>query len=308
MKKFIKYIVLLLFIVVAQLYFFDSLFNQIYEKGIVRDKIKWMRSMEFNDTIDYVLLGSSRCIYHLEPKILDAKSGLKGFNFGYPSSGPFEIKLMLKELLKKAKVKTIYIQVDHYYNQKIPDELGLVSWMPYMNDEVYEEFKPYGLKFSFLKYIPFYKYQVFDPQIGVRNAFLTLIRKEADFTKRNGFTALSGEKMGDSSDTFAIFDEENQIFKDIIRICEKSNIELVFYTSPVYKSTTNYSVIKKYLPKYYDLSESIADKKLFKDATHLNGKGAEVFTEIFYDKVFKNHGAKNTKLQYAMILNEEVKE
>lgn len=90
MKSFLKYICILILVTISLLYGFDMLYSQIYNIGVSRDKVSWVRSMEGKDTLDFVLLGSSRCIHHLQTTILEEKSGQHGLNLGYAGSGPVE--------------------------------------------------------------------------------------------------------------------------------------------------------------------------------------------------------------------------
>ena len=290
MRGFLWYIIRLLISVIVLLYLFDATYTYIYENGVSRDKIRWVNSVEMPDSVDYILLGSSRCLNTLIPAVIYQSSGKKGVNLGCSGAGMVEIKLMLKEALKNIKFRKVFIQVDTKYDQVTPDRVASVAWMPYIhNNDIYREYSKYGNEFSAYRHLPFYRYMHFDSKIGIRNVSLILLKKKGNFVKRDGFVPLFGVKHNNRDLYFkSMSGKENPIAKEIIKICNDNNLELFFFTAPIFNSIIDFSLLNRFLPSYKDFSQVINEKKYFKDSRHLNNEGARLFSVFFANTYFGN--------------------
>lgn len=289
MKKLSQYIASLVLIIILILYSLDYLFTNTYYHGTIRSKTSWVKSTIFPNSLDYVLLGSSRCIHHLQPEIISQTTHKHGLNLGSAASGPVEIKLMLMQVIQNTSVKKVFIQIDNNFNQTQPNNLAIVGWLPFIKEkEIYSELVKYDTKYSLYKNIPFYRYQIFDPKIGTRNVSLMLSGKESVFIHEGGYVPLKNVLQKEPLYDKPIHDIENKIFKEIIQICHSNKIEVYFFTSPIYNSKTDFSILNKYLPNYKDFSNSMIDRNLYSDGTHLNHQGATNFTKLFAKTYFNN--------------------
>jgi len=291
MKALFKYVVIMLFGIIGFLYLFDFIYTQAYYSTVIRNKNSWTKSDKFPDSLDYVLLGSSRCIHHIQPELIAKKTSKQGLNLGYPACGPVEIKLMLHQVIKECSVKKIYIQVDEKYNETKPNTLAIVSWLPFIHEDyIYQEIKKYDSRAFFHKYIPFYRYQINDPKIGFRNVALTYFGKESQFLKQQGYMPLTGRKSANSQKgfTFDFVKERNPIFDEILKTARKHEIEVFFFTAPYFRNRVDFSYLGTVLDNYYDFSNLTNDPNHFKNISHLNHDGATLFTNQFIKHYFKN--------------------
>lgn len=289
MKKFLKYIFGLTLVFVALMYILDFGYSWVYRNGAFRDKVMWMHELK-NESLDYVVFGSSRANNYVVPKVIFEKTGKKGLNLGIQASGPLEIELAVREYLKNNTAKRFFIQVDYMYNQESPHTVGQLSWLPYIvDDAVYDLFRPYDKEYWFYKNIPFYRYQRFDSRIGYRNVVLSLLNKGTDFYPTFGFTPTMKELKRDKPFKFSLKDKPNPHFIVINEICKERNVEVVYFTSPIYRPEGSFEVLEKYLPNYFDLSTAISDMKLFSNPDHLNKKGAYAFTNILVHLFFESN-------------------
>lgn len=289
MKKFLAYIIGLVLIVIALMYLLDYVYNKVYQNGAFRNKVMWMHTIT-NESLDYVVFGSSRANNFVIPNIIFKKTGQNGLNLAIQASGPLEIELAVKEYLKENTAKRIFVQVDSWYNKAEPDRTGQLSWLPYIvDDDVYDVFKTYGNEYFFYKYVPFYRYQMFDSRIGYRNVILSGLSKGIDYRASRGYTEATGILKKDKPYKFKLIDQPNPHFVAINEICRKKGIEVIYFTSPIYRPEGNLNVLEKHLPNYYDFSQKLQDINLFKDPDHLNKKGAILFTEIFIDTFFTGY-------------------
>ena len=287
MKKLIKYVAYLSIILVIISFLFESIYTHYSYQGTIRDKVKWVKSSENPMKYDYIILGSSRTLNFLNPVQIDSLTGLSGINLGLDASGPLEIKLMLKEYLKKGNPKTVFIQTD-YRTALEPDKIGSVVWMPYIKEkEIFNEFKPYGQDYYYLKNIPLYRFLEYGSKIGTRNIFLTISGKENDIMKNKGFEAVNGKMDGNQKAAATIREAPNSHLLEIEAICKRRNIKVHFFTSPIYNSPFDFSFYGDYLKNYKDFSKSINNKDLFFNVTHLNADGAALFTNTFVDYYFQ---------------------
>lgn len=288
MKIFLKYSITLVFVLFIVLYVFDIVYTYVYENGTPRDKISWVSSMNKKDSLDFVLVGSSRCIHYLKPKLIQARTGKNGINLGYAASGPVEINLMCKTAIQYLNFKKLYIQIDYSFDQNVPDALAYVAWLPYLNRKyVKDKLVQYGQKFEVLSQVPLYRYLLYGHKIGFRNVVLNLLGKKDKAIQFSGFSPIFNRLLLDSEPFNHVFKEfNNKDLDEIIALCNSKNIELFFFTSPIYSSNTNFEILNNYLPNYKDFSSSLNDMSLFSDNTHVNDKGATEFTLQFIEYYF----------------------
>ncbi|WP_196894921.1 hypothetical protein [Aureivirga marina] len=288
MKKFLIHILktVLIFIILA--YFLDFSYTFIYSKSAPRSKITWLKqSFSKKDSLEYVLLGSSRCIHSLNSKTILEKTGKKGLNLAYPSTGPFEVKLMLQEVIKNTNTKKVFIQIDYSFNQISPDNLAKINWLPYLTeDNINKEFERFEPDYFYYNYIPFYKYLKFDSKIGFRNLFLSVSGKKINTINNLGFKATDGILKEKTPHFYTLKREKNIHIEEIISLCKENNIELMFFTAPVFNFEGNHKIFENSLNNYTDFSNAYSDITLFKDHTHLNTEGAIKFTELFIQTYF----------------------
>ena len=289
MKRFGYYMLILLSLLVAAAYALDWVYTYAYNNGAYRNKAMWVRAMKNQPKLDYIVLGSSRTNYFINPQVIEAETGKKGLNLGINASTSIEIFLMLDEFLKVREVDTVFIQVDSKYIEDDPDLVGEQVWIPYMYEDIkYEQFKDHGREYVLCRKIPFYRYQRSDARLGYRNVIPSLLGKGVPYAKTDGYATRGGvikKERPYIADKPIV--EENPYFKKMIMLCEEKKIPLIFFTAPIYGFKGDLKPLKMYLPNYYDLKDSIKDRNLFSDQTHLNTEGATAFSKIF-SKLFFN--------------------
>jgi len=269
------------------MYVGEYVYTYVYNHGSYRDKVMWVRDLKSQDSLDYVVLGSSRAYYHVDPILIEQKTGKKGFNLGYNNSYPFETKLMLKELLRNTHIEKIFIQADYTFNQQEPDSVASVQWMPYIKEEnIFKEFEGYNETYSWYKNIPFYRYQVFESQLGIRNVMMSMLGKPPNFLNNNGFIPLDRNLNTLTPFTHHLENKRNEMYADMISIFEQERIEFHFFTAPLYRFKGNFDILEEYLANYTDYSKTIREDSLFSDRVHLKREGARLFTEILIEDYF----------------------
>ncbi|WP_159023054.1 hypothetical protein [Formosa sp. L2A11] len=292
MKKFFKNLIYLVITIAILCLGLDQVYTYIHKNTAPRNIPDYIMQLTPKDSLDYVILGSSRALHGLDPLLIKKQTQKKGFNFGVPGSSFFEIKLTVKQLLKKNITKNIYIQVDYIWNEVYNSEVPTIGWLTYINDrEIYNDFKEIDSKNEYILYnkIPFYRYIKFDSKLGFRELLMSLFNRHTSEIENSGYAPLFG-KLKNSKSTFkyTLNQNINPHVAEIIALCKKNNINVFFFTAPIYNFQGNNTVLTKNLTNYTDFSNSVSDFKLYQDNTHLNINGSELFTELFI-KTYFNH-------------------
>jgi hypothetical protein len=288
MRSFLKYSFLLLGFTILIMVLLEIVFTTIYHTGAYRNKIMWVRDMEERTPVDYVILGSSRVNYGLQPKLIEAQTGKIGYNLGMNATNMVETIALLEEFLKIRGTAAVYVQVDIQYGNKTPDPVGEIPWMPFLHDQsIYKHFKEYGDEYRTYRYVPFYRYQKFAARLGAREAIASLLGSGYAYEDSRGYMPLYGKLQEEEYFTpEQSVKVENQLYNELVDYCKENNIELYFFTAPYYRFMGDIEKLETFLPNYINFSDSIQKRAYFSDQVHLNTKGAKLFTEIFIETYF----------------------
>lgn len=289
MTVFFKKLVVLLVAVVIIGYVFEWVFTYMHKNFAPRNKVDYLMQLHTDDSLDYAVFGSSRVFHFVDINLIEKETGKKGFNFGVPSASVFEIKLFVENAIRNKLTRNIFVQIDYIWNETSPDGMATTNWLPYIREkEVWEEFEYVAKeKYFYYKTIPYYRYARFDGKIGFREMLLSLSGKKMDGLSRRGYEPLNNV-MKDATLTkdYELNKNMNFHIRDLIRMAKQNNVNLIFFTSPIYNFKGDNSVLSANLPNYTDFSNAIPDYKLYRDNTHLNKPGSKLFTEMFIDTYF----------------------
>ena len=95
MKKFIKYTLSILVVIIALMYLLDTLYTYVYKNSIPRNKVSYLLSLN-DKKIDYVFLGSSRVDNNIIAKVIETETGKIAINFGVQGAKLDDYFLMLQ--------------------------------------------------------------------------------------------------------------------------------------------------------------------------------------------------------------------
>ncbi len=287
MKNFLKYILILVGFILISSVVLDVVFTTVYHTGAYRNKLMWVRDMDATK-VDYVLLGSSRVNYSIIPNLIEVQTGKKGYNLGMNATNIVETIALFKEFLKHTTTNAVYVQVDFQYMNEIPDPIGEVAWIPYVHEEeVYNYFEQYDASYRFYKYVPFYRYQKYAGRLGFREVVSSAVGGGYNYTASMGYMPLEG--VLEKDEPFVpdgTITKENELYLNLIQLCEQNNIKIYFFTSPYYGLKDDFKTLHTYLPNYTNFSGSMEQRVDFSDQVHLNTDGAEKFTKIFIETYF----------------------
>lgn len=296
MKKLLFKTLFYFFIIALTAFVFEKLFTYSHYNNAPRSSEDWVMSLDSTDTYDYVLLGSSRVLNNVDPIVIEKETGKKGINLGVYGGQMFDVKLFAQQLIKQKNTNHLYIQIDDSWNNSREGSTSSFNWLPFINeDDVWEQFKSLeNDKYWYFKHLPFYKYATYDSEIGIRDYIKGITNQELKSIEDAGFIALDEQISAEEASKtypFTLTDSINLQVEHLLKMCAQNNIQVTFFTAPIFNAEGNHSVLKKYLPTYYDFTNVFEDAKYFKDRRHLNSKGAYKFSLLLADKI-KEEGTK----------------
>jgi hypothetical protein len=275
-----------------------------------------------NDAIsrhaEVLLLGSSRMRHHAMPAVLSRKLSLSAFNAGMDGQD-FLYAVMLFDLWQRSNAppKAIVLNIDPDSFEKSDEELQRVGIFSFYYDEspLVRQILNQRSRFERLKFVS-RAYRANGKVLAIfKNLFA---HPEPDF---DGFEALSGclSSTNPSPPALSPSDGEREktatresiptltefwslkieCFKGLANYCAKHGTRLVLVHSPRYCEDPHthdawVNVLSQFLASYpevefVDLStcahpDGFQDKpELFKDGSHLNAHGAEIFSSLLAD-------------------------
>lgn len=287
MKKFGRYILGFVLIIVASLYLVDFVYTEIYKRGIPRNKARYSLLLK-DQTFDYVFMGSSRVENSIMTTEIEEITKKRAINLGTQGADFDDVYLFLKLLLANNNtLKNVCIQMDGSYINSIDSQILKSQLIPYItsNSILEDHMKENENDFNKLKYIPFYKYAKNDYSVGFREVLMTVVQKKSKIDFGDGFVPLHGFMNRSDKSIFPnTIKENNQSVDKIIKLCNEREINLLFFCAPYCSNLENKKftkLLEKRVPNFKDYSTLFKNDSLFRDCSHLNEIGAKKFTAIF---------------------------
>ncbi len=285
MKKFIKYLISLFTLTIGLLYSCDFIYTKIYANSNPRNKLQYILNTK-NKNFDIVFIGSSRVANHINSKLFDSLSNKKTINLGVEGAGLNDNLLQLKLLIANNNISTVFLQIDSNFEDGNPSNIAISEAIPFLkkNKIINNHIRKYFNDYEKLENIPFYRYAINDPKIGFREVFFTFINKRPRINPSIGFSPKFGSKLPLTGSLPKTTRSKNIILDQIIDLCLKNKIQLTLYISPYCNKIRNTHYLENLMtkvPNLIDLSKGY-DDELFFNCSHLNKKGANIFTENLY--------------------------
>ncbi len=281
MKKLLLLTIKIVFLTVLIAVSFDILYTAVYLQSNERGKIENVYNSNAKN-YDVVILGSSRANNHFVAQMFEDK-GLKTFNYGMSGSHLFENSLLLKLMLeRKYKIKNLILEVDlNLSNEKRAD--GIASrFLPYIHDsKIIKEHFSAEPDFYPLYYVPFYRYILFDGQIGFREMYKTARKEATNHLNNLGYYPLGNKKGNMKNDIRALKPLKNKYYEEIKELCLANNINLIAVMTPMCENTKGldyFTKVQKMYPEIHNYENVVQEDKYFSSCGHMNDAGARMFT------------------------------
>lgn len=284
MKKFIQYLLSLSFLTLLSMVSLDMIYSYAFKNGQPRSKIQNILQLK-NKHYDLAFFGSSRTEQHIDCKLITTLTGKSCINFGISGGLPGDMLILMKLAgNRKITFNQVYMQVDYNYNSFGISEYFKGNLIPFIgNPIVNEQLTNYNEEF-FYKWVPFYRYLIFDKTVGLREAVASFLRLRQNTNIEIGFSPNQGSGT-DVPQNFSFPKSINNISPEISEMQDlfrNSNTNIKYFTAPYCKEVKNRDFIEKVQLKLPGLHNYIAlfdDKnEYFFNCGHLNEAGAEIFT------------------------------
>jgi hypothetical protein len=281
MKKFARFTVLILGIVLLSLVLLDVIYTTVYIQSPHRGKIDYVYNSKALH-YDVAVLGSSRANNHFVTQLFEEK-GLKSFNYGMSGGHLFEASLLLKLMVeRKYAIKNLIIETDLNLSNEHRSDAVAAKFLPYIHHSKTIE-KHFSEEKDFLElyYIPFYRYVKFDASIGFREMYNNLSNEPTNTLEKGGFYALGNKKGNMKNDITALKPIRNKYYEEIKQICEVNNIRLIAVMTPMctnVKGLDYFQKVNAIYPEIHNYENVVQGDQYFSSCGHMNEKGARLFT------------------------------
>ena len=268
--------------------------------------------------IDTVFLGSSWTYLAYNCEQFDNMMGTTSFNAGSSGQTVIDSFYYLREIVKNNPIKTVYFNISHlklqypknrYSSTVVNDRLKGINRLEHMIAASDETLIGY--------YLNAFRYRDTISQLNIVDNIRTKLSQEyrndqwpkddsGQTYSKMGYVKSDVEIIQGNNENFTLVDSAWKIsdiksynlnyFFEIINFCRENEIELILVTPPFsmgflqsvedYQGYTNYmnDLVEENQITFVDFNllknSPFVQDALFTDTTHLNSKGAAIFTEM----------------------------
>ncbi len=279
--------------------------NQLY-------KTQWILNKK-NTYNDYVVLGASHSYVGFDIGMADSLTRLKGINLSLDGSliGTQSILANMYFNRNKNKAKYLLFSIDNpsAINTELLADIADGRMMPYLKyDEVFSFYKPYGIKWYFDRYVPFWKYAEYNYYWGPHvfaNTWLNYMKQDFDSVSGSRYDYGYRYDNSDSNLVEISFDldkaaSQYKYFKKVIAVCKENDVRPILFTFPLGRADTsaiarqNLAQFKSYCKdqglEYVYLGDYLNYQfEYYGTKGHLNKKGAELATGKLMEILMKEN-------------------
>lgn len=283
MKQFLIFTVKTLFLLFLLLVVLDFLYTTVYLQSSHRGKIDYVYNSKARN-FDVVILGSSRANNHFVAPLFEEK-GLKTFNYGMSGGHLFEASLLLKLMIeRKYTIKNVILEADLNLSNEQQSESVASKFMPYIHDsKIIEAHFAKQPNFWVNYYIPFYRYIVFEPQIGFREMYEIAIGKPTRLLDHLGYYPLGKNPNANmKNDLTNLKPLRNKYYEEIKQICAANKINLIAIMTPMCTNTKGldyFEKVRQVYPEIHNYENAVEGDLYFSSCGHMNDTGAKKFTK-----------------------------
>lgn len=247
---------------------------------------------------DIMIFGSSEVRFGLIPSLMKNELGLSASNCSNINMPFYYQYCMINGVLERKKPKVMIWSIYSCYlntpTEKDMNGLSVLNPFYYSNDYcnrvINKKSKYENIKMASNLYR--YNSRLFD--------LLKNIFSKTEETDMGYFARSSGgykyPSLINGSEDCGIDPEIADLFVEVIKKCKTSNVELILIVTPIFKNINNNIYLKnlneictKYdiplIKEFYNSPIFLSDSTLFADNSHLNDKGARLFTTLLCDRI-----------------------
>lgn len=290
MKKFLLKVLLFFACVVVMDFAFGRFFSflRTHAKGGSTANCEYIANRAIDDII---ILGSSRATHHYVPQIIVDSLGMSCYNCGEEGNGVVLAYGRLKMLTGRYRPKLVIYEITpgYDYGTTEPNSKYLGYLRAYYNkDGISEIFDDFDDEQSWLK-MQSKMYQ------NTSRLLPDLVDNVLGRDNNQGYSPLNGKlneskRLSTPVDRIAMEVDSLKLsyVEELIKLCQENDIPLLLMMSPWYNYGDNLieyepamQLCEQYkVPIFNSINDSIiaSNAEMFQDLSHLNCKGAEMYT------------------------------
>jgi hypothetical protein len=314
MKKFLVRLLLFILPPVVLLYPADYFISKNYAKSgtAAHGELQvWNDIYNGNVNAEVAVYGSSRAWVHIDPKALGDSLNTTAYNLGIDGHNMWLQYYRHKQLLKyNAKPKYILLSLDVFSLFKTPEGYNAEQFLPYAlyNKDLaaytkgHEDFSQWDYYIPLIRYAGYYQAIT----IALKNA----VKPDTVSARRRGYEPQDRawtDDFANAQEQMAYFDAPVdpkllQLLKKFVAECKRDGIQLVFINTPEYiegqKFVRNRKAVLQLFAQYakeqnilfldYSNCPLCYRQDYFYNASHLNKKGSQLFTQQLISDLKKN--------------------
>jgi hypothetical protein len=290
MKDFFFFVFKTLIVLLVLLIVLDIAYTQVYLQSSNRGKTEYVYNSKARK-YDVVILGSSRANNHFVAPLFEEK-GLKTFNFGISGGHLLEASLLLKLMVERHyTIKNVILEADLNLATEKESESVASKFLPYIHhSKVIESHFAQQPHFWANYYIPFYRYIVFEPQIGFREMSNSATGQPTKLLDHLGYYPLGkNPKANMKNDLTNLKPLNNKYYEEIKQICAANNINLIAVMTPMcsnVKGLDYFQKVNTIYPEIHNYENAVEGDQYFSSCGHMNDTGARKFTSIILHDFF----------------------
>lgn len=238
---------------------------------------------------DLLIMGSSRAVRHYDPKIISDSLGVSCYNCAYIGCGCITAYGLLQALTSHYSPKYILYEVTPEFDYLKVEE----DYSKYLGPlKLYSSVR--GVDSIFSSIDPMEKYKMNSNMYRINSKLLQLVAE--NITKQNFISngylpecrLMATEPDDEVTKRYNCNDDYKvKCFNNIIQLCKRDKIKLVFIVSPLYNAekSSEFDYCKELAHKYnipfinhFNDSTINRNKDYFYDPVHMNVVGANAYT------------------------------
>lgn len=243
---------------------------------------------------EVLIFGSSRAQHHYDPSIMSDTLGMSVYNCGLDGCGAILSFGRFLLLTERYNPKIVVLDIFSNYDINVGDNTKYITSL--------RRYKQHDCLYRVFELVsPFEKYKNLSNMYCYNGQIVKLFvdyLKDDNSIKR-GYIPMTGKIK---ENNIVVEPDENTIWDDskraavveIVRKCKEKNIKLIFTMSPYYTgyNDSSYKMLARFsdkegIPFLYHFADSayIRKPEYFADRSHLNDKGAEIYTSMIAHEI-----------------------
>ena len=309
-KKFLTYIIatLAIGIILSAAYYYAVCHGLRHTKEFFPGRL----NVILYDTTHYdaVFVGTSRVSKCVDPLIFDSITHLHSYNAGLEGASYTVIDIMTRKFIKNHHPRYVFINLDIYTLENEHSLYDFPQYFPHLKDPDIASFSQRKPELTFGKYAPFIAISYIDDYLkgAALNEQLGLYPADDLTYAHRGFSPnIDSTYYGDTGLFQIHFTYDTANFKkldSLCRYCREQQCEVIFILSPIYGSYTDQAQptldffarlthleAANEARRFDHYSDARFTKDMFANRTHLNRKGADLYTRLLAKEFLGNEAA-----------------